>query len=88
MENETLHFKVTTIIGEHMSIKPITIKPTDNLRDDLGADSMDMIELIILLEDEFNIEVTDEEAESLNLVSDWVNLVNEKINANLAGGGR
>jgi len=47
--------------------------------DDLGADSLDLVELIMTVEEEFNIEVPDEEAEKIKFVKDAINYVNSKL---------
>lgn len=48
---------------------------------DLGADSLDLVEIVMLVEDDFNIEVLDTEMERLSTVQDWIDLVERKLGA-------
>ena len=51
------------------------VKNSNNLKDDLGADSLDIVELIMILQDEFLIKISDEDAEKLETVQDFINIV-------------
>ena len=57
----------------------LEVYPTHLIIDDLGADSLDQIEIVMKLEDEFDIEISNEEAEKLKTVEDIVRLVKEKV---------
>jgi len=64
--------KVKDIIAEELGIEPDTIKLESNLTDDLGADSLDAIELIMAVEESFDVEIADNDATAIKLVSDIV----------------
>lgn len=64
--------KVRTLIAEQLTISEDKITPETRIVEDLGADSLDMVEMLMTLEEEFGIEVPDEEAANLKQVSDLV----------------
>lgn len=64
--------KVRDIIAEELGIETDTIKLDSDLTDDLGADSLDAIELIMAVEEAFDVEIADSDATSIKLVSDIV----------------
>ena len=70
--------KVRNALAEQFEVSPDTITLDTNLVDDLGADSLDVVELIMSIEDEFGISISDEEAANLNTVQKIVNFV-EKL---------
>ena len=65
--------KVKDIIAEELGIEMDSIKLESSLSDDLGADSLDAIELIMAVEEAFDVEIADSDATSIKLVSDIVN---------------
>lgn len=65
--------KVKTIIAEELGIEEDTIKLESDLSEDLGADSLDAIELIMEIEAQFDVEIDDSEATKIKQVSDIVN---------------
>ena len=71
--------KVKMIISEQFDIEEDDITMETSFRDDLSADSLDLVELIMALEDEFELEVDDEGVENINTVSDAVNYINQII---------
>ncbi|MBW1776540.1 MAG: acyl carrier protein [Deltaproteobacteria bacterium] len=66
----SLEDKVKKIIAEKLSVDINDIVPEASFVDDLGADSLDLVELIMSMEEEFDIEISDEEAEKLVTVKD------------------
>ncbi len=70
--------KVKSIIAEQLGVKIEEVKPEASFIDDLGADSLDTVELIMALEEEFNVEIPDEDAEKMAKVSDAIKYVEEK----------
>ena len=70
--------KVRNIIAEQLGVKPEEVTPEAKFIDDLGADSLDTVELVMALEEEFGIEIPDEEAEKLVTVGDATRYIEEK----------
>jgi len=66
----TISPKVKDIIVEQLGVDPEKVKPEASFIDDLGADSLDIVELVMAMEEEFDIEIPDEDAEKLKTVSD------------------
>ena len=77
---ENIQEKVTEIIVEQLSVTADQVTPESKMIEDLGADSLDAVELVMAVEEEFGIEVPDEEAEKLISVSDIISHV-EKAQA-------
>jgi acyl carrier protein len=70
--------KVKKIIGEKLGVDIAEITDESSLVDDLGADSLDLVELIMSLEEGFDIEVPDDDAEKLVTVKDAIEYINSK----------
>ena len=70
--------KVKKLLAEQLNIKPDTITLKSKVVEDLGADSLDVVEMLMVLEDEFNVTVSDEESLNLKTVGDIVNLIDSK----------
>lgn len=70
--------KVKEIIVEQLDVEESQVTMEASFRDDLEADSLDVVELVMELEDEFDLEIADEEAENINTVGDAVNHIIEK----------
>lgn len=68
--------KIRDIIAEQLGIEANEINTESSFVDDLGADSLDIVELIMALEEEFNMEIPDEEAEKISKVGDVVEYIN------------
>ena len=68
---------VRRIIIEQLAVSEDEVKPQASFVDDLGADSLDTVELVMALEEEFNIEISDEDAEKIKTVSDAVSYIQE-----------
>ena len=67
--------KIKSLISDQLGIDAEEIKMESSFVDDLGADSLDIVELIMALETEFDLEIPDEDAEKMALVSDVVNYI-------------
>ncbi len=74
----SLFEKVKQIIADQLDISPDEITPESSFVEDLGADSLDITELIMAMEDEFGIEIEDEEAQNLRTVQDVINFIEAK----------
>ncbi len=73
--------RVREIIIEQLGVDPEKVTPSASFVDDLGADSLDTVELVMAFEEEFDIEIPDEEAESLTSVGAAYKYLNEKLDA-------
>jgi acyl carrier protein len=71
--------RVKEIIVEQLGVSPEQVKPEGRFIDDLGADSLDTVELIMALEEEFNVEIPDEDAEKMITVGDAMNYLKEHV---------
>lgn len=67
--------KVKKIIAEKLSVELDEVIPDASFVDDLGADSLDLVELIMAMEESFDIEISDDEAEKLQTVQDAINYI-------------
>jgi acyl carrier protein len=70
--------KVIKIIEEQLGVDPDRVKPEASFIDDLGADSLDIVELVMAMEEEFDIEIPDEDAEKLRTVQDVLKYLEAK----------
>ena len=77
MSDKPIEQRVKDIIVEQLGVKPDQVTPTAKFIEDLGADSLDTVELVMALEEEFGIEVPDEQAEKLQSVGDVIKYVEE-----------
>jgi len=69
--------KVKEILVDVLGVNAEDVKPESKFVDDLGADSLDLVELIMSLEDKFSIEISDEEAEKIITVKDALDFIDE-----------
>ncbi|MDH3627826.1 MAG: acyl carrier protein [Acidobacteriota bacterium] len=67
--------KIKHIIVEQLSVDEAEVKPEASFIDDLGADSLDVVELVMALEEEFGLEISDEDAEKLSSVKDAIDYI-------------
>lgn len=74
MAAETLE-RVKKIIVESLNVDPNEVTMEANIKEDLGADSLDVVDLIMELEDEFDMEISDEEAEKITTVGDVIGYI-------------
>ena len=71
--------RVTKVIVDRLGVDESEIKMEASFRDDLGADSLDVVELVMELEDEFDMEISDDDAEKIATVGDAVTYIGEKV---------
>ena len=74
--------KITEIIVEQLGVKPEEVVPEASFVDDLGAETLDTVELVMALEEEFGIEIPDEDAEKIQTVGDAIRYIEEKSGSN------
>ena len=78
---ESVHDRVRAIIAEQLGVKLEEVTDTASFIEDLGADSLDTVELVMALEEEFGIEIPDEDAEKMVTVGDAIKYIEQKAAA-------
>ncbi|RPH86336.1 MAG: acyl carrier protein [Desulfobacteraceae bacterium] len=73
----TVEEKVKAIIRDQLSVSEEDVVPQASFVDDLGADSLDLVEMIMAMEEAFNISIADEDAEKIKTVQDAINYIQE-----------
>ena len=73
------HDKVKNIVVDKLGVEESRVVPEANFLDDLGADSLDIVELIMEFEEEFDLEIPDEDAETITTVGAAVDYINKHI---------
>lgn len=71
--------RVAKMVAEQLGVKEEDVKPNSSFVEDLGADSLDTVELIMALEEEFDTEIPDEEAEKIATVQNAIDYVNANL---------
>ncbi|HEX7126100.1 MAG TPA: acyl carrier protein [Thermodesulfobacteriota bacterium] len=77
MASASVEKRVKEIIVEQLGVSEDEVVPEASFIDDLGADSLDTVELVMALEEEFDIEIPDEDAEKIHTVQDAINYIQE-----------
>ena len=72
--------RVKSIVVKQLGVKEDDIKDESKFIDDLGADSLDTVELVMALEEEFETEIPDEEAEKITTVQEAIDYINKNLN--------
>ena len=70
--------KVKELISEQLDVKADDITEASNMQDDLGADSLDVVDLVMALEDEFDVEIPEDQVENIKTVGDIVKFIEDK----------
>ena len=78
MATEEIVRRVKDLIAESLGVNPQEVIPDASFIDDLGADSLDIVELVMAIEKEFSIEIPDEDAEKISTVQDAINYIQSK----------
>ena len=76
-----LQERVSELIVEQLGVSSEEIRPEASFIDDLGADSLDIVELVMAMEEEFDIEIPDDDAERIQTIGDAVSYVKERLGA-------
>lgn len=71
--------RVKDLIAESLGVNPTEVLPDASFIDDLGADSLDIVELVMAIEKEFDIEIPDEDAEKISTVRDAIDYISNKV---------
>ena len=79
MSEAEIFDKVKKIVTDQLSVENDKVTPQANFANDLGADSLDTVELVMALEEEFDIEIPDEAAEQITTVQQAVDYINGKV---------
>jgi acyl carrier protein len=75
----TIEERVKKVVEDQLSVNQDQITPEASFIDDLGADSLDTVELVMALEEEFSVEIPDEEAEKITKVGEAIDYVNAHV---------
>lgn len=78
MANEEVVRRVKDLIAESLGVNPSEVVPAASFIDDLGADSLDIVELVMAIEKEFSVEIPDEDAEKITTVQDAIDYIQNK----------
>lgn len=76
MTATNIEAKVKSIIADQLGVSEDKVKLESSFIEDLGADSLDIVELVMAMEEEFEVEIPDEEAENIKTVGDAINYIN------------
>lgn len=77
---ENIEQRIKKIVAEQLGVNEAEVKNESSFVNDLGADSLDTVELVMALEEEFECEIPDEEAEKINTVQEAIDYVNANAN--------
>ena len=75
----TVEERVKRIVADQLGVKEAEIKNASSFIDDLGADSLDTVELVMALEEEFGTEIPDEDAEKITTIQEAINYINSNL---------
>jgi len=78
-EIEALENRIRTVVARQLGVEPAEVLPDASLQEDLGADSLELVELLMALEDEFDIEVPEEVAETITTIADVERYIIEHV---------
>ncbi|ABR31382.1 acyl carrier protein [Thermosipho melanesiensis] len=79
MKREELLRQVSKILAEKLDVPIEDIDESSHIIDDLGADSLDVVDLVMILEDEYGIKIEDEELEQISTIEDLLNILEPKL---------
>jgi acyl carrier protein len=79
MSDDDILERVKKVVVDQLTVESADVKPESALQDDLGADSLDLVELMMGMEEEFEIKIDDEAAQSIKTVNDAVNFIKKQL---------
>lgn len=79
VDTATLEDKVSRLVAEQLQVSPEEVTPEASFTADLGADSLDIVELVMAFEEEFDLEIPDEDAEKMSTVGDALNYLKTRL---------
>jgi acyl carrier protein len=79
MDSKTVEAKVIKIVAEKLNVEEKNVSAASRFQEDLGADSLDIVELLMEIEEEFGVSISDEESEKLKTVGDAVKFIGSKL---------
>jgi acyl carrier protein len=80
MNNPELESKVRKIIADRLQVDEASVTPAASYVEDLGADSLDLVELVMAFEEEFKLEIPDQDAETMKTVGASIDYLKNKLN--------
>ena len=82
MERSEIQDKVCSILAEQLAVDAEKVTPAARFSEDLDADSLDLVEAVLALEEEFGVSIPEEEMEDVKTVGEAIDLIAEKLSAN------
>jgi len=79
--SDSLVEKIRGLVAEQLGVESAALQSNANILEDLGADSLDVVELVMAIEEAFDIEITDEDAESMRTLGDVEKYVSDRVAA-------
>ncbi len=74
-----LKSRIRVLVAEQLGVDPLAMKPDANIQEDLGADSLDVVEMVMAIEEAFDIEIDDEDAEAMRTLADVESYVVKQV---------
>lgn len=71
--------RVKKVLIDHLGVDDAQVVTDASICDDLGGDSLDVVEILMAVEEEFHVEIADDETEDVETVGDWIKLVERKL---------
>ena len=81
MASAEMEARLKKIVAEQLNVDEALVVPSARFSDDLNADSLDLVEMIMSLEEEFNVEIPDEDAEKILTVKDAIDFIDKHVQA-------
>ena len=79
MSVKDVELKMISVVAEKLSVEESSVSAASRFQEDLGADSLDMVELLIQIEEEFGVSISDEESQDLKTIGDAAKLISERM---------